>query len=281
MRVLFRLARLLVLLVVALVILLLVAQDAMIYHPRPYRGAQPVTRTVAGRQVLPLVFSTSQGRQQCYYVCARSAGTTQVLGPIWVLFCGNASLALGWLTFVNATSTPDDSFLLVEYPGYGVCVGHPSPATIEENANAALAALAERSGVPVSALTPSLRVFGHSLGAAAALVFAGEHPVSRVVLAAPFTSLRDMAQRTVGWPLCWLLRGNFDNRARLREIGARTPAPIVEIFSGTADEVIPFTMGRALGELSPCAHFEAVQDAGHDDVLDVVWGRVFKATTKL
>lgn len=265
------LARIFVMLAAAL----LLGQHWMIYHPRAY-GAGDIA---AFKQVQPLSYSTSEGRQQCYYVPARSANAGQQPGAIWVLFGGNGGLALDWMDLVSSYPSAQDAFLLIDYPGYGSCTGSPSRKTIQESSDAALAALAGHLGVKVAALEPRLRVLGHSLGAASALGFASAHPVSRVVLLAPFTTLRDMARRSVGWPLCYLLLDNFDNRARLQEITHRSPAPSIDILSGTDDAVIPFTMGAELGRSFPHVHFKSVAGAGHNSILSEGEPQIFAVMT--
>jgi pimeloyl-ACP methyl ester carboxylesterase len=129
-----------------------------------------------------------------------------------------------------------------------------------------------------SDLDPRLNVLGHSIGAAAALQFAAHHPVRRVVLAAPFTSLRDMARRTVGCPLCYLLRHNFDNRARLAELAARPQPPSVVIFHGTDDALIPEQMGRSLAGMFPrIVAFHEVEGADHNSVVFAAETQIFAA----
>jgi pimeloyl-ACP methyl ester carboxylesterase len=238
------------------VLLLYLLQDRMIYHPRHYAaGALP-------RSYEALRYRTAEGEQTAY---ARLPAAPA--HAIWVLFGGNGALALEWSDVVEAARRDGEIYLLIDYPGYGACEGAPSPRTIGESSEAALAALAARLGETVSALEPRLRVLGHSLGAAAALQFAARHAVERVVLLSPFTSLRDMARRAVGWPLCWLLRGNFDNRARVRELAARSQPPRLAIIHGDEDQVIPCAMGRELAALMPGAAFTEVRGAGHNDVV--------------
>jgi len=58
-------------------------------------------------------------------------------------------------------------------------------------------------------------LLGHSLGAAAALQAGAVIPARQILLIAPFTSMRAMAKRSVGVPLAYLLRHDFDNEARL------------------------------------------------------------------
>jgi len=269
------LVRLLGLLALALVLLLLSVQHSMIYHPRPYQG----TELRQNSQIADLPYATSQGAQHCYYVPPAAASREKNPARVWVAFSGNGSRALDWLLFLRSYPAPQDGFLLVDYPGYGACAGSASPETIRESADAALAALAGHLGTTVPALESRLGVLGHSLGAASALAFASGHPASRIVLLAPFTSLRDMARRTVGWPLCYLLRGNFDNRERLQEITRHSPAPQINIFFGTEDEVIPFTMGQELARRFSQLHFEPVEATGHNTILTNAKQRIHQVMT--
>jgi len=240
---------------IALMVLLTACQNRMIYFPRKY---EPTAVKGFSSGIQPLEFSTSQGKQTAYFVPPRSGKPVRTL---WVLFNGNAGLALEWAFFVQDYPDADTAFLLIDYPGYGACEGSPNSRAIMETADAALAAI----GQPVEAL--DLRTLGHSLGAANALAFAARHEVSQVVLISPFTSLRDMARQIVGWPLYHLLLDNYDNRARLLEIAAREPMPHVEILHGSVDELIPVAMGRELAALDSRVHFREFEGMGHNDIL--------------
>lgn len=114
------------------------------------------------------------------------------------------------------------------------------------------------------------------MGTGVALAFAARCPtITRVVLVALFTSLRAMAQRTVGWSLYLLMRGNFDNQARLDELAARTTPPPVLILHGERDSLIPPAMGRALAAAHPgFVHFESVAGADHGDVVEMARARL-------
>jgi pimeloyl-ACP methyl ester carboxylesterase len=252
---------------------LLVVQHGLIYHPRPYQGSE----AVGLGQVVDLAFRTSQGAQHCYYVPPPTEVGGRRPDRIWVVFSGNASRALDWLHFVQSYPSARDACLLVDYPGYGACAGRASPESIQESADASLNSLAAHLGTTSAALEPRLAVLGHSLGAAVALQFASVHPVSRIVLIAPFTSLREMAQRVVGWPLCYALIGNFDNRERLRQITRRSPAPRITILFGKEDEEIPFAMGQELARLFPQVDFEPMEGVGHNSILFKAKDRIFAA----
>jgi pimeloyl-ACP methyl ester carboxylesterase len=246
--------------VFAIVMLLLFFQHRLIYHPHPYD--RPVGQR--GEGIVPIAYTTSQGRQQSYYLPPRG----QPMRRLWVCFPGNGSLAMDWLRFLKPAPDSHDGFLLIDYPGYGDCEGSASPAAIEDSAEAAFASLAVKLNMPEASLEKDLGVLGLSLGCATGLNFAVRHPVDRVILLAPFTRMRDMARRMVGWPLCLLLRHNFDNGARLSELAARASPPRVTIFHGDADTTIPISMGRQLAALYPeMITFHAVPGAGHNSVL--------------
>lgn len=241
------------------VVLLLVAQNKLIYHPRRYPATQ---RGVAG--TVSLEFRTSQGAQRCYWMAPRKGPG---IDRVWVVFGGNAFVAAEWTEIVSAPLDPNAGFLLVEYPGYGASEGSPSPASILEASEGAVRRLREH-GVPPDALDGRLLAMGHSLGAAAALQLAVHHRVRGVVLLAPFTTMVDMARRVVGWPLCHLVRHRWDNRARLSELLAR-PGTWVAVLHGADDTLIPPAMGRTLAAEHPGrVFFHAVAGADHMTILE-------------
>jgi uncharacterized protein len=254
--------------------ILFFGQHKIIWFPRSYG---PAYKLALPKDAVELNYTTSQGKQCAFYLpppASTSAGPER----IWVLFGGNGSLALDWTDFTAHDPDRRDGFLLIDYPGYGRCEGTAEPANIEESSEMALGALAGRLQIKPGELESKLNVLGHSIGTGAALQFAAHHPVRQVVLLSPFTSLRDMARRTVGWPLCWLLRHNFDNRARLKELAARPAPPQVTIFHGTEDEVIPMKMGRALAAMFPkITTFHEVPGATHDSIVGDAETQIFSA----
>jgi uncharacterized protein len=236
----------------------------MLYHPHPYRSNYP---KLLSSGAIALEFRTSAGRQTEFYIPPRDGSALP--GRIWVTFCGNGSLALDWLPLTARDPRPGDAFLLVDYPGYGKSEGWPNVASTRSAADGALVALATRLGVETTALEPRLDTMGHSLGAAAALDFAKHHPqVRRIILLAPFTSLREEAAYFIGSPLSHLLWGNYNNRAALRQLAQRRPTPRVVIFHGLADGMIPAGMGRELAaEFPSFVTFFGIPEATHDTVV--------------
>lgn len=255
---------------VIVVLLLGYFQGSLIYLP-PRHG--PEGRPDLRRAVEVLAYQSGGAAQQAYYIPPRQSGAR---GRVWLVFGGNGSSAVGWGPFVDGV--PDDAaaFLLIDYPGYGANGGSPSPASIRSGSQGAVAALAAHLGLTLPEFAPRLAVFGHSLGCAAALDYAAGQPVARIVLVAPFTTMLAMARRTVGWPLCEVLVHRFDNLASLERIVAAGSPPIT-IIHGTADEVIPISMGRALAARWPAAiRFIAVDGADHNGIIAMADALIYR-----
>lgn len=285
--------RMVLVIAVGVVIFLVGCQRRLIYFPPAY---VPADLSLLPRDGVQLTFATSSGRQTAFYVpagaiadvsyivravtaaeaghaAAAADGTgaaSNAASPprrLWVCFHGNGATALDWLETTQGVRAPGVGFLLVDYPGYGLSQGRPTRSSIVEATEGAYAALAAHYGVTTADLDRDVGALGFSLGSAAALEFASRHPVQRVVLLAPFTSLVEMARRTVGWPLCELLLDRFDNRARLAELAARPVPPRVTIFHGTVDDVIPFAMGQELSRAHPeMIEFHAVPGSDHNSL---------------
>src|SRR4029077_5939652 len=90
----------------------------------------------------------------------------------------------------------------------------------------------------------------------------------RVVLIAPFTTLREEAATILGGWISRLLIESYDNRANLAETMKRNPTAQIAIFHGTNDEVIPVRMGHELAREFPSTRFFAVENADHVSVLN-------------
>ncbi len=208
------------LLIVALVLMtpvvlfLYLGQHSMIYHPRPYTLNYA---RIAGFEGLEISYQIPAGAQTAFFIPAKNGSPHR----LWVAFCGNGSLALDWAGLLRRYPRDDEAFLLVDYPGYGKNAGYATISGTRESAEAALEAVFIRLGIDQQAIP--LGVLGHSLGAAAALDFAAHHQVSRIVVIAPFTTLREEAARVVGHLLSHLLSDNYDNRASLKNHLCRKP----------------------------------------------------------
>jgi len=239
-------------------LLLYVRQDGMIYHPRPYAPAvlQELPTGLVGLR-------DADGSLVGFYRPPREGGSPQRL---WLLFGGNADQALGWDAFADEHARSGTGFLMAEYPGFGACAGRPSPTSILAVNERAVWLLATHLEIAVEDLHRRTSAVGHSLGAAAALQYAAKYPLRRLVLISPFTTMKAMARRSVGWPLCELLVHRFDNQARLNELAA-TGLPPISIIHGDRDQLIPLAMSQDLVAAHPSIHLSVILGAGHNDVL--------------
>jgi pimeloyl-ACP methyl ester carboxylesterase len=246
----------------ALVAVLLLFQSRLIYFPLCYSTAQLQKAESIGTQEIR--FRTSQGNQTAFFWRTENSATAPQ--NLWLVFGGNGDLALGWLDLVCAFPSPCTGFLLVDYPGYGICQGKPNPRTIFENSEGAFQTLLEQKGWTAEA--DALCVLGHSLGGAVALQFAVRHSVRKIVVVSTFTTMDEMVRKQIGITLGPLLRHRFDNLTSLETILSQNRVPDIAIFHGQSDDIVPLRMGAALAQLNPSRiKFAAIPEAGHNDII--------------
>lgn len=245
-----------------LISLVVLFQDRFIYFPPHYSFAELEEAKTIGVQELR--FRTSQGDQTAFFWQNEESKTAP--RNLWLVFGGNGDVALSWIGLVRDFNGPRSGFLLIDYPGYGVCEGRPNPESILENSESALRALLEQKRWKLDA--GSLSVLGHSLGGAAALQFAAKHVVRRILVVSTFTSMDDMVRAQIGISLGPLLRHRFDNMTSLKTILLQNQIPEIYIFHGEADDIIPVKMGRALAGLDPSRiKFVEIPRGRHNDIV--------------
>ena len=237
-------------------------QSRLIYFPRAYPAGQADKWTaVAHGKVLD--FTTAQGRQRAFL-----QGNRDHPRNLWLVCGGNGSLALDWSAWLSVHAPREDAWLLVDFPGYGECQGAPSPASIRDTFKHVVPLAMQECGWSAAADSSRLRIFGHSLGAAACLIAAADHQIQCGVLLAPFTSTMDMSREVTGLPLGFLVWHRFDNSARLADLAAHGPGRIV-VLHGTRDEVIPVAMSRQLAQRFPSlVELREIKDAHHNTLQD-------------
>lgn len=196
----------------------------------------------------PLRYETGEGRQVSFWRKPLGGGEAK---RIWLVCNGNGGYALAWPDMLATVRDPEAGYLLFEYPGYGFCEGSCSPARILAASEAAVETLRGHLGLTREQLDARLSVLGHSLGCATGLQYAARHPVQRIILAAPFTTMVEMGHRTLFWPCGQLIWHRFDNVARLAEIARQSPRPAVEIVHGSDDTMIPPEMSERLAAPYP------------------------------
>jgi uncharacterized protein len=246
----------------ALVAVLLLFQSRFIYFPLRYSTALLQKAKLIGTEEIR--FRTSQGNQTAFFWRTENSATAPK--NLWLVFGGNGDLALGWLDLVCAFPSQCTGFLLVDYPGYGICQGKPNPRTILENSERALQTLLEEKGWTAEA--DALCVLGHSLGGAIALQFAARYSVRKIVVVSTFTTMDEMVRKQIGITLGPLLRHRFDNITSLETVLSQNRVPEISILHGQSDDIVPLRMGAALAQLNPNRiKFVAIPAASHNNII--------------
>lgn len=133
--------------------------------------------------------------------------------------------------------------LIFDYRGYGRSEGRPHEKGILLDARAAHQWLCQRTGVAEDRVI----LMGRSLGGAVAVDLAAEKGARGLVLENTFTSLPDVAHYHFPWlPTRLCMRTRLNARAKI----VQYRGPLLQSH-GTADEVVPYPMGRALYEAAP------------------------------
>jgi len=154
---------------------------------------------------------------------------------------------------------------MYDYRGYGRSDGAPSEAGLASDAQGARAELLRQSVAPEHVV-----YFGRSLGAAVTVDLAVAHPPRAVVLEAPFTSVRALANGILPG-IGYLFRTRWDSLTKI----ARLQVPLL-ILHGDADEVIPYAQGQALFAAAPGPKTFFTIRGGRHYHMDAAWSDYWK-----
>jgi len=189
---------------------------------------------------------------------------------IWLLFGGINSLALDWHRWFSEDNV-NNGYLLIDYPGYGLNKGLPREKSMTLSSFEAFKALADHLKISQEVLSLRLCALGHSLGTGAAVNFALQIPLKRLILIAPFTSLNDLTIHRYGYIAGTFLNlvnpEKYDNNKALGHIIMHSSRPEIIIVHGADDMVIPVEMGRNLAAISPekISYYE-IPEMGHQNM---------------
>lgn len=233
----------------AVVIVMFLSQDRMLYLPTTF--TQEYADALSSREGLaqwPTGAPSPKG-----YVAESTTGTT--VGTV-IVFHGNAGAALDRAYYASAFNRLGYRVLLAEYPGYGARSGSFGERSFVPDALAVFDLASEEFGAP-------LYVLGESLGAGAASAVARDRGrmVAGVALITPWDSLPDWAQGMYPlFPVRFIMKSRFDNMANLESY----PGPKA-VAMALDDEVIPNAHTRrlydSLGQPKRLWRFEG---AGHN-----------------
>jgi uncharacterized protein len=188
------------------------------------------------------------------------------LSPVLLYLHGNGSNNGDGVDLAAAFHQLGLSVLLIDYRGYGKSDRiFPNETRVYEDAEAAWNFLTRKQRI----IPQKIFVYGHSLGGAIAIELATKHPeMAGLIAAGTFTSMKNIVNLNSLlniFPLNWILTQHFDSIAKIKTL----QVPVL-IIHGTADRVIPLTMGQELYRAAPTPkQLVIIPQAGHNDLLRV------------
>lgn len=242
----------------AVLVLLYLAQDRLLYFPSVYPPEDAKSRA----RTLGLGIWPEHGPDYHGFVSADRSGARR---GVILLFHGNAGAALDRFFYAKELAHLGTTLILFEYPGYGARAGTLGESSFVSAATRAARAALERFGGPLYLIGESL-----GCGVASAVVGSGEVPVAGVVLLTPWDSLPLLAQSLYWYlPAKWLIRDRYDNVGNLNRYRGPVAVAVAE-----RDEVIRPARGRRLFDLlSGRKKLWLLPGVGHNDWLGAVDSR--------
>ena len=151
------------------------------------------------------------------------------------------------------------SVMVFDYRGFGRSEGKPDEAGILQDGRAARAWLAERAGIEEQEIV----LLGRSLGGGVVVDLAAKDGAAGLILQSTFTTLPDAAAFHFPWlPTRWVMRTRLNSIQKID----RYNGPLL-MSHGTADTVIPYSLGEQLFEASKSREkkFVSIDPGGHND----------------
>lgn len=227
------------------------AQESMMFFPRPVQGA---AKAPPGWALEEVVLAARDGTTLSGVLLAPPGDRL----PLVIYFGGNAEEVTAAALSVAEDYGPR-AVLLVNYRGYGKSGGRPGEAGMMSDALELFDWAARHRRVDASRIA----VHGRSLGSAMAVHVAAARPVRCVVLTSPFASALDVARDIYGWlPVRLLMRHPFD----VAGAAPRVTAPALVIV-GAADTIIaPRHSDRIASLWGGPVERVAFEGFGHNDL---------------
>jgi len=231
-------------------VLLFVKQRAMLF---PIPTAERTAPAAAGfPQAEEHVLTTSDGEKVIVWHVPPKPGRAVIL-----FFHGNGDFLAGLAARFKAITADGTGLVALSYRGYAGSSGAPSEDGLLRDAAIAYSFATERYEAQ------RIVVWGFSLGTGVAVAIASEHPVGKLILEAPYTSIADVAAAHFPFlPVRLLIRDPFHSDERI----ARVTVPLL-IVHGAQDPTIPIGVGEKLFALAhEPKQFVRIPGGGHDDL---------------
>lgn len=173
-----------------------------------------------------------------------------------IFFHGNAGNIGDRLEKIALFNQLGVNVLIISYRGYGNSEGSPSENGIYLDAQAAYDYLLSRTDINMD----NIIVYGASLGGAPAIDLAFHRNVKALILDSTFTSAVDMAKVIYPFIPRIFLSVKLDNASKMQKISC----PKLIIHSED-DEIVPYSLGRKLFEISAEPKIFLDIEGGHND----------------
>jgi len=185
-----------------------------------------------------------------------------------LLFHGNAGNISNRLLKAKGWLAQGYNVFLIDYRSYGLSEGHiDNEAELYLDAEASLAWLKDEKKIP----SQDIVLYGESLGSSIATEMATRQPFKGLLLESPFSSLREVAKQHYAWaPVALMEDFLLDNLSKIDRI----QAPFFWIH-GTADEICPYPLGKALYQKAHTRKEKLIVEGGHHNDLPDAAGILF------
>lgn len=228
-------------LVIAVLGLLLVRPEALLFHPSPQLASTPAA---IGLDFERVEITTADGETLvAWYVPADGSANADGV----ILYChGNAGNIGGYVPKLPAMRQLGHALLIFDYRGYGESSGRPTVAGTRLDIEAVWDHLVNERGYAPAQIV----LWGRSLGGAIAIDQAARAseagtPPRALIVESSFTSTLDIGAELYPWlPVRWFERKlDYPSRALIGKVAA----PIL-IAHSPDDDLIPESHGHALLE---------------------------------
>lgn len=216
---------------VAVVALMWLTQERLVYFPQAVGGVEVTPAALKLFYESPRIVTEDGETLGAWWVPVADAK-----GVVLVLH-GNAGNIAGRIGYLQPFHAMGYSVLLVDYRGYGASSGRPSEEGTYRDARAAWQWLIARGIKPAQIV-----VLGESLGGAVAAELAARVQPRALILVASFTGLRELGAEIYPWlPVRLISRFRYDTLEHLQ----RYHGPVL-IAHSRDDEIVPYVHGERL-----------------------------------
>jgi hypothetical protein len=226
------------------------AQRSFLY-PIP-TTARTTPKAAGFAQAEENVLTTADGERVIVWHVAPQPGRHVV-----IYFPGNGDTLAGSAGRFEEITSDGTGLIALSYRGYAGSSGRPSEQGLLSDA-AATYAFAAATYDPARIV-----LWGFSLGSGIAVAIAAEHPVSGLILEAPYSSIADIAAAAFPFlPARYLLKDTFRSDQRIAQVQSQ-----LLVMHGGRDRTIPIENGERLFAMAhKPKQFVRFDGGGHADL---------------